>query len=552
MNAQIKPMSSPSSRGSGAVVALDDPATRLLLAWAKQLSVQPVLQRGDLDGHPEPLKDRNWCADRKIIPLRDGRLLASARDYVSTGRDVLRSENAAKIVVLPTAHEVFQTLLDELFQNESADALSDIEKSDIEYKISDLIERAVTLDVTDIHIEVRPQQTLVRVRDRGTLRVLETMSPRAGINLVKVMFNVAADNAKGGVYNPREPADGTIEHRMGDSHVRVRLASMPAHPGESVDVVMRVLSGDRKVSGLAALGYSELHTRLITGALSRPHGIILVAGPTGSGKSTTLAAMLSALPKDEKTITIEDPPEYDIKGITQVPADTGNAAKNFAAMTRATMRMDPDNIMIGEIRDEDTAQMAMRAAITGHRVFSTIHAKSATSIVTRLVDFGLNRNVLADPDLLVALMFQRLVPTVCPNCAFELKANHDAFKRRYDALYQRLLIAVEEDRSRLDGVRFTGRGCQRCGGTGVGGQTVVAEVIYVDQHGRQHIAADQVAAWESHLLSCGWPPYRQHMLEKILSGQVSPIEAERDVGSLSEATIGPAFNYTKDVNRLGG
>jgi type II secretory ATPase GspE/PulE/Tfp pilus assembly ATPase PilB-like protein len=307
------------------------------------------------------------------------------------------------------------------------------------------------------------------------------------------------------------------------------------------------------VASLNDLGYSEEQVRLIQGSLARPHGIILCAGPTGSGKSTTLAAMVSMLSTEEKSITIEDPPEYDLTNATQVPADTHNEDKSFAAMVRASMRMDPDNIMIGEIRDEDTARMAVRAAITGHRVFSTVHAKSALSIVTRLVDLEISPTLLADPDLLVALLYQRLVPSVCQKCAPYMKQNHAKFKEKYEGLYQRLMIVVQNDVSQLDGIRFRAKnGCKQCNGSGVDGRTVVAEVIYLDHTGRALIEKGKIAEWEDHLLASGWQPMVRHLMEKIKAGIVSPIDAEKVVGSLAESSIGKSFMYGKASMKLGG
>lgn len=533
------------------MVNLGDEHTRRIINWASALGVRPALSRENVDGTPVPIAPRKWCEDRSLIPLRDGRLLVTSQDHVSTGREFMRTSNIPKVSIIPTSPDLLAILLIDLFEHEGSAAISDVDKSEIEKRIHHLIEQAINEQASDIHIEVRPSKTNIKLRDQGLLRTSEEMSFKDGNNLVQVLFNVSADTGRA-VYNPREPQDGSMVVTMGDVRVRVRLASMPAHPEGSIDAVLRVFPSNRKVSSLSGLGYSDTHTRLIRGALSRSHGLVLIAGPTGSGKTTTLAAMVSSLPTDEKTITIEDPPEYEINNVTQVTADTHNEAKNFTAMTRATMRMDPDNIMIGEVRDEDTAQMAMRAAITGHRVFSTIHAKSAISIVTRLVDFGIERSLLSDPDLLVALMYQRLVPTVCPHCAYRLQDNIKPFRSNYSSLYERLRLAVFENDSVLQNVRFKGVGCARCRNTGISGRTVVAEVIYLDQTGRSIIEEGQMSEWEAHLLSHGWAPLRDHMVEKVLAGIVSPIDAERVIGSLSESTIGASFNYKEETERLGG
>lgn len=512
--------------------------------WAETMKVPLIESRQDISGEILDVVPSSWCLERGVILLTDGTILALNREHLASAKEKLR-ERGVSPKIRPVHPRLFHDLLDDLKRNTVSDA--GVAKSEVQEKYHQIIQQAMAQAVSDIHIEVRPRGTQVRYRQHGLCKHAESFSQSLGRAIAEVLFNVGSDSGRS-VYNPRLPQDASMKVTINGTNVRLRLASLPAHPGDSIDVVIRILAGQGRSATLEKLGYSSDHIRLLKGAVARPHGMILVAGPTGSGKSTTLAAVTNLFDGQQKTITIEDPPEYEIPHATQVPADTDSEEKNFAAIGRGTLRMDPDNVIIGEIRDEETAQIAVRLAITGHRVVSTIHVNNAINVVARLADLGVSLNTLADPDLLVALLYQRLVPTLCPKCSLAFTANRNAFEK----FMPKLVARLDQCNIAPDKVQFRGEGCPHCRRTAVSGRTVVAEVIYIDRKGRSFIANGASAAWEAHLIAQGWQPLRKHLLSKVEEGLVSPLDAEDIIGSLVEDGIEESFNYTADLQKLGG
>lgn len=520
--------------------------------WAASIGAEPVLSLADIkDGEVDPAFEPEWCRARKVLPLRDGTLLCADTQHVSEVKKLLRKrENFIMINIRPATMAVIEEKLVDLSKVNQNQQIGEIHASEVQNRITAIVSKAVDMGASDVHVEVRPNHTRVRFHIYGVLYEIERLTSALGHEIAQVLFNFMAGSGSGSsVYNPREPQDESTELTVGGRLVRIRLVSIPAHPTGSADLVLRLLvSSGSDVRLIDELGFTPEHVRIIRGALSRPHGMVLVAGPTGSGKSTTLASMVMLLSDHEKTYTIEDPVEFDLKDRTQIPANTDDEKRNFSAYARALMRAAPKNIMLGEIRDEETAQNTVRLAITGHRVLSTVHADSARNVVTRLVDFGISNAILADPDLLVALLYQRLVPVVCRKCSIGFEEEHAAFQETLPGLVKRLESALENTKN----IRFRGEGCRHCNGTGAVGVTVVAEVIYLDRQGRSFIQAGNLPGWEAHLLDNGWQSMRAHLLSKIEQGLVSPYDAELIIGSLSESLINSSFDYRTELGFLGG
>jgi type IV pilus assembly protein PilB len=239
----------------------------------------------------------------------------------------------------------------------------------------------------------------------------------------------------------------------------------------------------------------------------------------------------------QKLYSIEDPVEKVVEEATQVPVNTEKEDRSFAMMGRAALRMDPDVIILGEMRDEDTAHVMVRASITGHLVLTTLHTNRATAIITRLVDMGISPVLLSDSSVLRCLMCQRLIAKVCEGCAVPLRSSekHQPFLADWEAVLGKEV---------LDKARARGLGCDKCNRTSVGGRIVVAEVIWVDEEGRQFIQKCDTLSWEKYLRENGWMDFRARAIQLISSGTCDPFDAEKVVGPINPATQSRIFKYT--------
>lgn len=326
--------------------------------------------------------------------------------------------------------------------------------------VNEVLLEAVQSGATDVHIEPFEDELRVRYRIDGVLHQVPTPPTIRGfhsaiVSRVKIMANM-------NIAEKRLPQDGKILASLGDSQFDLRVSVLPTPHGETINV--RILSRSSMFLTLEQLGFLEEDLRMFSQFLKKPHGIILVTGPTGSGKTTTLYASLSKLNNmDRKTITIEDPIEYQLKGITQMQVQP-QIGFDFAKGLRAMLRHDPDIMMVGEIRDYETAEMAIRSSLTGHLVFSTLHTNDAAGAVTRLVDMGVEPFLIAST--MIASIAQRLVRRICERCAEDVPADHDALHE--------LRVKPEE----VKGARFrVGRGCDACRHTGYRGRVAIYEIL---------------------------------------------------------------------------
>jgi len=261
----------------------------------------------------------------------------------------------------------------------------------------------------------------------------------------------------------RLPQDGRIDFQFGGRQIDIRVSTFPTIRGENL--VLRILDRGKLVLGLEQLGYSPDHLTLFKRVLQSPNGIILVSGPTGSGKTTTLYSALSYLNSEERNIiTIEDPVEYEIPGIRQSQINV-KAGLTFATGLRHILRQDPDVIMVGEMRDEETVDVAVRSALTGHLVFSTLHTNDAAGAIPRLTDMGAAPFLLASA--LVMIVGQRLVRSICVGCKEEAEAD--------PVLLRRLGLEAKDDQLKF----YRGKGCDKCGMTGYRGRIGIFELLRV-------------------------------------------------------------------------
>ena len=321
---------------------------------------------------------------------------------------------------------------------------------------------------SDLHLESTAEGLRVRHRIDGVLHEV-SRPPRpyqsAVVSRIKIMANMD-------IAERRVPQDGRIRLRLSERDVDVRVSTLPSIHGESV--VLRILDRGTRIPDLEGLGMPAQLLSSFRRAIRQPNGIVLVTGPTGSGKTTTLYAALEEVHSpDVKVITVEDPVEYQVEGVTQIAVDP-RAGLGFPNALRSILRHDPDILMVGEMRDRETAEIAIQSALTGHLVFSTLHTNDAPGGVTRLVDMGIEDYLVAAT--LQAVLAQRLVRVVCDDCA-------EPYEPRVDELGSLALRGSDGD------ARFRrGRGCERCAGTGFRGRTGIYELMVVDDALRTHIA----------------------------------------------------------------
>ncbi|MEY2530473.1 MAG: ral secretion pathway protein [Verrucomicrobiota bacterium] len=377
--------------------------------------------------------------------------------------------------------------------------------------VSDLLEKAMELRATDIHVEPFRTGLVLRMRIDGLLRTVPTPSdvlPQAMISRIKILAGL-------NIAERRLPQDGSAHLRIARSQVDVRVATMPSQHGESA--VIRLLPKDRGVLEITKLGLSQVDQERLHRLLTLPHGIIVLTGPTGSGKTTTLATMLTALnDTTRKILTIEDPVEYEIPGInqSQVKPEIG---LTFATALRAFVRQDPDVIMVGEVRDAETAHIAIHAALTGHLVLTTLHTETAAAAVPRFLDLGAEAFLLQST--LRAVIAQRLVRILCARCNRETKLSGDALQAdpRYTMMGFKVGDFVHEP-----------AGCERCSGTGYRGRTGVFEVLEVTDEVRNLIGSksDQATIMRAATRS-GMTTMFEHGIAKCRAGVTSAAEVLR-------------------------
>ena len=322
--------------------------------------------------------------------------------------------------------------------------------------VSTLIESAIELHTTDIHIEPSKSGLVVRFRIDGELhRIMKVPDSMAQsvVSRVKVLADMD-------VTERRRPQDGHFELRMDRNNFDFRISTLPAIMGEKI--VIRILDETRVQTGLESLGLLPRQQQMLRLMIDQPYGMVLVTGPTGSGKTSTLYAALNLLNKENRNlVTIEDPVEYQLEGINQVQVDP-HIGVTFAEGLRSILRQDPDIIMVGEIRDSDTAHIAIRAAMTGHLVFSTLHTNSALGAIDALVHLGAVPFMVAGS--LIGILSQRLVRKLCPACRKPMKTT---------SAINRQLGLAEDVRKRI----YKPVGCDECLGSGYIGRTGVFEVI---------------------------------------------------------------------------
>lgn len=478
-----------------------------------------------------------WCIEQggEICVLASGRVLASKADMrrFSNLRQLVEKRHPREFGQGLRQVLASQGLISRLLEGGKAEQLltkaegeGTGELSKARQWLRTIVAAAIERKASDIHFEIRHKEAVIKFRRFGALQVHEHWPAGQARAIAAAAFNFDTDQSDGHL-QPTRPQDASmsIDVTVGGRQrsVRLRVGTGPVSVGgvssldaAPFDMVLRILEqGDAtRIVTLDQLGYQLQQRRLIERSIARPHGMILVCGPTGSGKTTTLAACVAKVPAEKKIFTIEDPVEKVLANASQMPVEDSKEDTRFAGLVKATMRMDPDVLMVGEVRDNETADNMVRAAITGHLVFSTLHVSGVTKVVPRLENLGIPREMLANPDVLELLIYQRLVPLLC-----ECKVTFDIASYNSEEQYlARQLIEVIGGAKNAHMKRPGG--CPKCDGWGISGRSVIAEVLPVDDRGREFIQRGDMLGWEKDLATRGWQTISDHAIHLVHRGAV--------------------------------
>lgn len=390
------------------------------------------------------------------------------KTYIAPKKDIYKfvQINYSSEQVNKAAEELIKETLESKIIDLDIEEINDVKNAPVVKMIQYLFKNSIEMRASDIHIEPYEKEIRIRYRIDGRLTTINTLGIQSLaplITRIKILANL-------NIAEKRIPQDGRIITRVGNDDVDLRVSILPVVNGEKV--VIRILKRESYMMGKETLGISKNNLKRLNNIISSPNGIVLVTGPTGSGKSTTLYTILSELNKSNVNIvTVEDPVEYTLDGVNQVNVNN-KAGLTFANGLRSILRQDPDIVMIGEIRDEETAEIAIKAAITGHLVLSTLHTNDAPSTITRLLDMGIEPYLVATS--VSGIIAQRLVRKICSSCKEEYLASD----------YEKSIFNIDRNQ---DLTLYRGRGCGHCNNTGYNGRIGIYEVMEMTKEHRNAI-----------------------------------------------------------------
>lgn len=390
------------------------------------------------------------------------------KTYIAPKKDIYKfvQINYSSEEVSKAAEELVKETLEAKIIDLDVEELNDVKNAPVVKMIEYLFKNSIEMRASDIHIEPYEKEIRIRYRIDGRLTTINTLgieSLAPLITRIKILANL-------NIAEKRIPQDGRIITKVGNDEVDLRVSILPIVNGEKV--VIRILKRESYMLGKESLGISKDNLRRLSNIISSPNGIVLVTGPTGSGKSTTLYTILSELNKnDVNIVTVEDPVEYTLNGVNQVNVNN-KAGLTFAKGLRSILRQDPDIVMIGEIRDEETAEIAIKAAITGHLVLSTVHTNDAPSTISRLLDMGIEPYLVATS--IAGIIAQRLVRRICSSCKEEYLASD----------YEKSIFNIDKKK---DLKLHRGKGCGHCNNTGYNGRIGIYEIMEITKEHRNAI-----------------------------------------------------------------
>lgn len=452
---------------------------------------------------------------------------------------LIPEESQTIIVDLPT----IQVIYNNIENNSSQSEYTKTNETSMMRKVSELVARAAKLNASDIHFDTDYNHVKVQFRIDGLLTDFSgnQLQLQFGKDLMSTIFNNA--EVSDASYQPLEHQEARLTRQSEKISLPANIQAIRCHWGPGINegrfLVMRLLYTKKAVSeSIHSLGYAPFHIKQIDQMRILPEGINFICGPTGSGKSTTLKTILDKIIEEDqneiKVMTVEDPPEYIIQGARQVPITNANTPEErrnaFIKAIISSLRSDPNKLMIGEIRDRESAQAAFEGAMTGHGVWTSIHANNAMGILDRLRDFGVERFKLMDPNIVTGLISQRLIPTLCPHC--KIPHTQENTEELHYSRVRNTLNKINKEDAKLF---IRGKGCKHCR-KGYNGRTVAAEIIIPDQNFMELMETDKKRDARNYWL------YEQgshngtitaHALYKVLKGEISPIDAELLTGLIN-------------------
>lgn len=465
------------------------------------------------------------------------------RNFTFGGRD---------ITTLYITSELLLILRDQVYKVQ--DIGVELVETELDRKFTDILVQSVRAGASDIHFEIYADLAVIKFRIHGLIYRIGELDSRTVNRLINYVYNVAAaEGSKDTQYNPEEMQDALLDRVLDIDGVRrrfkLRLQTAPCYPS-STTIVMRVLPVDAQIkSTLLTLGYGEEHLILLKRAQLRPSGVTIIAGTTGSGKSTTLATILTEIYQrskgTKKILTTEDPPEYAIPGANQINLSIKKSVANvdenvFVKSIKVAMRCDPDIIMVGEVRDKQSASLLSSAVLSGHQVFTTVHASSALAIYNRMLNLGFEDHVMLSPGFLSLLVYQTLVPVTCQHCAipfpdFIRQKEQDEFTQATIYRLEQLAKSTAyKDKNILNNISFYNLdGCKYCR-QGISGRTVVAEMLEPSSdilEAFRNSEFDRAAKlWHAQ----GGKTVLQNAVDKMLTQQLDPRYVEDRCGLFTD------------------
>ncbi len=413
-------------------------------------------------------------------------------------------------------------------EHQIGDSLIEVEdhtETDVSRMLTSILDTAISRNVSDIHFEMRGQRSLIRFRVDGQLVVHDQITARETMALGNFMFNSEAK--RGSLqFITYQPLHGSMDAEVRGQKIAIRLSTAPDIRG--VDIFMRLWRPEAASLKLDDLGYTPLHIDMVQEAITQPYGAIVISGPTGSGKSTTLTAVLEVVDPTLKVVSLEEPVERMLPNVTHVAISAIAKHGGWENLSAGLNRWDSNINMLGEIKDRDTAKAIVDLTTSGKLTMTTLHASNALAIPARMEDLGVGHTMLYDPNFLVMLMNQRLLPRLCTEChvPYAQTQELDALTRaRYDEAFG----------DRAGQVYVRGPGCPACGSSGISGRLLAAEIVMMDDAARHFIREYDSMGWRKHLQEKGWRPIMDHALQHLYAGIADPRSIERTAGRLGIA-----------------
>ncbi|MRR15780.1 MAG: type II secretion system protein GspE [Deltaproteobacteria bacterium] len=486
------------------------------IAYLKKHRIVPIITAdAQVIAANDPLSFQPADDLRQLLRMPNPPVVLATQDAINAAINMAydMSRSSAKDYFEEMKEATAEDLISEI--SETADLLDETSDAPIIKLVNLLVSGAIKDRASDIHVEPYSANLKIRYRIDGILYDILSLPRRIQSPLVSRIKIMARLN----IAEKRLPQDGRIELKIADRLVDVRVSVLPTAFGERV--VLRLLDKSANILLLSDLGMHDERIKLLDRLIKSPYGIILVTGPTGSGKTTTLYAALSTINRPEiNIITIEDPIEYQIDGVGQIQVNP-KIELTFAAGLRSIVRQDPDVILIGEIRDRETAEIAIQSSLTGHLVFSTLHTNDAASAVTRLIDMGIEPFLVTSS--IVAIIAQRLVRVLCPHC-----------REVYTPDEETLANLCLDPSVLADKTFYRKKGCNLCMQTGFRGRTAIFEILVVDDNVKRLVLKTSDANQINELaVKQGMITLQQDGIQKVMAGITTAEEVLRVTRSLA-------------------